>query len=244
MPPEAAQRKEAGHPIDPVEAELADLSYMVSHDLAAAVRHVSEFSRMLLSDLGGSLTPRQERYAERVQLAGGRCQRMLEQLLVFSRAQQKELACVTHDPATLIRMAMLQLSTEMHQSQAKVVIDPLEEVFADPDLMLLAFKHLLDNAIKFRRPETAPHIHITSPPTRNAWTIRISDDGVGVAPEYHEKAFRMFQRLNPESAYPGVGVGLTLCRRIARRHGGEVRFIDQAKGACVEMTIPHPGESL
>lgn len=230
--------------VNPVEAELADLSYMVSHDLAAAVRHVSEFSRMLLNDLGGTLTPRQERYAERVQAAGGRCQRMLEQLLVFSRAQQKELACVPHDPALLVRMAMLQLSEEIHHAKAKISISPLDEVFADPDLMLLVIRHLLDNAIKFHRPDEEPQIAVISAPTRNAWTLRLSDNGIGVAPEYREKAFRMFQRLNPETAFPGLGVGLALCRRIARRHGGEARFIDQSKGACVEVTIPHPGESL
>ena len=118
-----------------VEQELQDFSYMVSHDLAASFRHVSEFSRLLLNDLGENLTPRQRGYSDRIQTASGRCQAMMEQLLVFSRAQQKVLTPTTFDATLMMRMATLQLSEEIQSSKAEIAIGSLGEVYADRDLL-------------------------------------------------------------------------------------------------------------
>jgi light-regulated signal transduction histidine kinase (bacteriophytochrome) len=225
-----------------VERELEDFIYTVSHDVAASLRHVTEFSRMLHRDLGEDLTPRQQGYILRTQAAGERCQAMMEQLLTYSRAQQKVLERTLVDSALLMRTAMLQLSEETHASHAEITIGQMDSVVADTALLSASFRHLLDNAIKFARPGVAPKINIAARTTACGWALRISDDGLGVAPEYREKVFRMFQRLHPEGAYPGSGVGLPLCRRIARRHGGDVRFLDQAVGACVEMIIPQRGQ--
>jgi light-regulated signal transduction histidine kinase (bacteriophytochrome) len=242
MQPERTLSEIAPIAPDRVEQELQDFSYMVSHDLAASFRHVSEFSRLLLKDLGDNLTPKQQGYAKRVQFASGRCQAMMEQLLIFSRAQQRPLALARQDATLMMRIAAMQLSEEVHAAGAEVAIAPLGEVYADADLLSLAFRHLLDNAVKFRRPGVTPRVEISAAPVGLDWVLRVSDNGLGVAAEYREKAFRMFQRLQSEDAYPGVGAGLALVRRIARRHGGEARFVDQAEGACVEMVISSAGD--
>ena len=223
---------------DPVEQEFNDFAYIVSHDLAASFRHVSEFSRLLLGDLGPDLSVRQQRYAQRIQATTDECQAMIEQLLAYSRILHKPLALELVDATRLMRLAAMQHGAEIRQAKAEVIIEPLGEAYVDPDLMLQAFGRLLDNALKFARPGVAPRVEVSALHTHERWTLRVRDDGVGLESQYWEKAFRMFQRLHARDAYPGVGAGLPICRRIARRHGGDVCFVDHPRGACIEMTLP------
>lgn len=226
----------------PVDQEMEDVGYLASHDLAAQVRHVAEFSRLLIKDLGDGLTPRQQRFASRIAEANDRCQAMMEQLRLFAQVQQKPLALRRCDATQLMRTAILQHGEEIRASNAVVDIGPLGEVEADPELLVVAFRRLIDNAVKFGRPDIAPRLEARRHPLAGAWVVRLSDNGRGVEPEHQEKAFRMFQRLHPEDGLPGVGSGLPLCRRIARRHGGDVRFLDRPKGACIELSIPYTEE--
>lgn len=219
------------------ERELQEFSYIVSHDLAASCRHVAEFSRLLLAEFGDDLTSRQQAHADHIRTATEKSQLMMEQLLAFSRVQQKLLEVVRQDATPILRLAMLQLSI-VETIGIEVVVEPLGEVYADTKLLGMIFHELLDNAIKFRRPGTPLRIAVQAADDGAFWRLRITDNGFGIEPAFREKAFRMFHRLNGEGAYPGVGAGLAICRRIARRHGGEARFIDCADGACVEVALP------
>lgn len=221
--------------LDPVERELADFSYIVSHDLATSFRHVAAFSRLLMVELSDDLTRPQAFYVEHIRNATDRCQAQMEQLLAFSRVQQKTLALARCDATRVMETALLQLSAEA--ADAEVTIAPLGEVEADADLLLIAFKHLLSNALKFRREGPGHNVQVRPAPGDAAWRIRIRDNGVGLPARFHEKAFRMFYQLHPESALPGVGAGLSICRRVARRHDGDVRFLEQDAGACVEFSL-------
>jgi light-regulated signal transduction histidine kinase (bacteriophytochrome) len=221
------------------ELELQAFSYIVSHDLAASFRHVAEFSRLLLGELSEGLTSRQRSHAAHVGAATAKCQMMMEQLLAFSRAQQKGLRAEPQDATLAMQLTLLRLAGKARG--AEVSIGPLGEVVADPDLLAIAFHHLMDNALKFHRPGEGPHVSVEAVDDDDTWRMRITDNGLGVEPAYRDKVFEMFQRLNGEDAYPGVGAGLAICRRIARRHGGEVRFLDCAQGACVELALPRAG---
>jgi light-regulated signal transduction histidine kinase (bacteriophytochrome) len=223
---------------DAAEQELRELSYAVSHDLGASFRHLAGFSRLLVNELGHGLTDRQNELAERIRAASDKCQLMLEQLLAYSRLQHITLSPVRQDATPLMQLAMLQLALEVRVADAELVVEPLGEVDGDSALLATAFRHLLDNAIKFRRPGVAPHITVAAASDETHWRMRITDNGIGIEPAYRGRAFRMFQRLNGEEAYAGVGAGLAICRRIARRHGGEVWFLDCDAGACIELALP------
>jgi light-regulated signal transduction histidine kinase (bacteriophytochrome) len=225
------------------ERELQTFSYLVSHDLAASLRQVTEFSRLLAPPADAGLAGEDSLHARLLLNASAKCQLMLEELLVFSRAQQKALARAPQDAAAILRLPLLRLASQAQAAGGDITVGPLGEVFADPDLFLLAIGRLLDNAIKFRRTGIAPRITVEAAHDATFWRVRISDNGLGVEPAYREKAFEMFQRLNAESAYPGVGAGLAICRRIARRHGGEAEFLDCDEGACVQLSLPHAGRS-
>lgn len=224
-----------------VEQELQDFSYIVSHDLAASLRHMAEFSRLLVGDLNGGLTGRQRAYAERIAAANEKCQLMMEQLLVFSRLQQKPLERVLQDATPALRFAELKLDGALKIARAELTIEPLGDVYADSILLGQVLHHLLDNAVKFHKPSTPPQIRVQAAHDSRFWRVRFVDNGLGVEAAYRDKVFGMFQRLHGEDAYPGVGAGLAICRRIARRHGGEVTFLDCDDGACVELSLPREG---
>ena len=219
------------------EQELQAFSYIVSHDLAASFRHVSEFSRLLLCELGDGLTGRQRSHADHIRSATEKCQLMMEQLLLFSRVQQRVLKPVRQDATPALRLVIAQLDAA-EVAGAEVSIEPLGEVFADSELLAQVFRDLLENALKFRRSGARHRISISAGHDPAFWRMRIADNGIGVEAAYREKAFQMFQRLNGEDAYSGVGAGLTIARRIARRQGGDVNFLDCADGACVELSLP------
>jgi light-regulated signal transduction histidine kinase (bacteriophytochrome) len=221
-----------------VEQELQGFSYIVSHDLAASFRHVAEFSRLLGDDPDAGLSDRQHGHLAQIRAATDKCQLMMEQLLAFSRVQRSVLGRGRQDGTPTVRLAMLQLSAEIQEAGAEVSIAPLGEVYADMELLGLAAHHMLDNAIKFRRPNVPPRIAVEAVRDEVFWRLRVTDNGIGVDPAYRGKAFRMFHRLNAEGAYPGAGAGLAIIRRIARRHGGEAAFIDCAEGACIELALP------
>jgi len=219
------------------ELELQDFSYIVSHDLAATFRHVSEFSRLLVSEFGEGLTGSQAAYAARVSTATAKGQTMLEALLVYSRVQQRLMEIEARDATAMMQAALSALTPEVSASGATVSIAPLGAICGDPHLLAIAFEALLSNAIKFHGAGAHPKISVRSVTDEAFWRLRITDNGIGIEPAYREKVFRMFHRLNGEDAYPGVGAGLTVCRRIARRHGGEISFLDTAEGACVELSL-------
>ena len=221
-----------------LEAELSEFSYIVSHDLATVCRHLTQFSQLLLQEAGAELNPSQLSLAGHIQTAGGRCQAMMEQLLVFSRIQQRELKLASHDARKLVQIAVLQLSEDIRASSVDLKIATDGEVYGDADLLTKAFRHLLQNAIKFRRGDALCRVSIHTARTEGGWVGRVTDNGIGLAIDHQEKAFRMFWQLSAERGKPGVGAGLAICRRIARRHGGDVRFVPQPSGACLELAMP------
>lgn len=224
---------------DIVERELTEFSYIVSHDLAAPCRHLSHFSQLLLRDMGPKLTDSQRVYRNQIQAAGERCQVMLERLLLFSRAQACQLSWATHDAASLAKTALLQLSREVREANAEVSIGAMGIVHGDGNLLTTVFKELILNGIRFREPGRQCRLRVFAEPGRDCWVGCVADNGIGLAESYHEKAFQMFWQLSPDPSAHGVGAGLALCRRIVRRHGGELQFRPSSKeGTCVEVVLP------
>lgn len=224
-----------------IERELSEFSYIVSHDLAQAIRHLTEFSSLLTGQIGAEASETQAAYAGHVRRAGEKCAVMMDQLLAFSRAQQRPLTLKSCESTRAAQVAALQLSGALRACEATITIAPLGAQALDIDLMTDAFKYAFDNSLKFRTPGTAPQIVVTADHTPDLWVVRIADNGIGVALERQEKLFRMFYQDFAEGEYPGVGAGLALCRRILRRHGGDAVFLPAATGAILELSMPRSG---
>lgn len=225
--------------MEALEAELGDFSYIVSHDLATVCRHLTQFSQLLLKEVGEELTESQQSLAGHIETAGGRCQAMMEQLLAFSRLQQRPLNVARRDAKALVDAAVLQLGGEIRAADAEIAVSSTGEVTGDGELLTVALRHLIQNAVKFRRPDKRSRVVVDSRIENDCWVVRVIDNGIGLDSAQHEKAFRMFWQLSQPRGLPGIGAGLAICRRIARRHGGDVNFVSHDKGTCVEFVIPN-----
>jgi len=226
------------------EQELNEFTYIVSHDLAATFRHVRAFSDLLRQE--GGFTPRQDKYCSQVQTAADKCAAMLEQLLIYSRAMRQPLKLEDCALDGLVDTVRLRLGEEIRRSGAQFDIGPLGRARVDRDLFVQALHQLVGNAIKFRREGVAPRLEVRAAMDGPRLRLTLCDNGIGLADLDPERLFAMFTRGHAEGAYPGCGTGLTIARRILRRHGGEVRFVARPdgapEGACVEVELPRDEE--
>jgi two-component system, chemotaxis family, sensor kinase Cph1 len=224
---------------DAVESELREFSYIVSHDLATEFRHVSEFAKLLIKDLEQlSAEGAWRSNADIIISSSARCQAMLGQLRLYSRAQQAQIAWRECDARRLVETALLQISDQLRQAGARVRIEVSGRVCGEEKLLVDAIRRVVENAAQFPRTGAPLEIAIDgADQPQGAWRLRVSDNGEGLERQYWDKAFGMFWRLEPHANPSRVGAGLAVVRRILRRHHGEARFVECEEGACIELAL-------
>ncbi|MES1199900.1 MAG: sensor histidine kinase [Pseudomonadota bacterium] len=227
-----------------IEQEFCDLAYMVSHDLKTGFRHAVEFSRLLCASAEEGDKNGVVENARIVADAAARCQNMLDQIMAYSFVQQKPLKLGRREASKLVERALGECKNGAGAPGSTVKVHVTGSVTGDEDLLASAFRAVIANAMQFARRDRAATIEIVDERRGGSWVLRVSDDGVGLDRRYWESAFKMFWRLEPRRSSSGGGSGLTLARRIMRRHGGDVRFIPSNEGACVEFTLPYLGGGL
>nr|WP_281376962.1 PAS domain S-box protein [Deinobacterium chartae] len=219
--------------------ELQQFAYVASHDLQEPLRTVASYTELLAQRYRGQLDERADRYIEFAVGGARRMQRLIHDLLAYSRAGSSE---VTPEP-TSSEEALLEVLASLEQlvseSGARVSFDKLPEVRADGGQLRQLFQNLIANGLKFRRPDITPHIHISSEREGRMWRFSVSDNGIGIDPRYFERIFMIFQRLHSRESYEGNGVGLAICKRIVERHGGNIWLESEpGKGSVFHFTLP------
>lgn len=177
-----------------------------------------------------------------------RMQRILLDLLEYTRVSTHGLPLQPTDAAVTCQIALRDLELAIAESHATVVCDPLPTVLADPSQLAQLFQCLIVNAIKFRGSES-PQVHISARQTFEAsetsraltkvWEFAVCDNGIGIAPQYFERIFVIFQRLHTRQVYPGNGIGLAICKKIVERHGGRI-WVESVlgQGSAFYFTLP------
>lgn len=166
-----------------------------------------------------------------------RMQSMIDDLLALSRASRgPDLEPVPLD--TALDRAIDNLALAIEESGATVHRDSLPVVLGDDNQLARLFQNLLSNALKFRGT-AAPHIRVTAAASPREWIVSIADNGIGLDPAHAERIFLAFQRLHDQGEYPGSGIGLSLCKRIAERHGGRI-WVESlpGQGATFSFSMP------
>ncbi|MEU7768431.1 CHASE3 domain-containing protein [Nocardia sp. NPDC049190] len=210
-------------------AELEQFAYVASHDLQEPLRKVASFCQLLEKRYGAQLDERGKQYIDFAVDGAKRMQTLINDLLTFSRVGR---VTDRDEPTRLdhtLGKAMANLSASIDDSGASIE-QPAElpEISGDPTLLTMLWQNLIANAIKFRKPDHAPAVRIMCEPDDNAgWLISVSDNGIGIAPEFAEKVFVIFQRLHHRDEYSGTGIGLAVCKKIVEYHGGRI-WIDTA----------------
>jgi light-regulated signal transduction histidine kinase (bacteriophytochrome) len=149
------------------------------------------------------------------------------------------------DTAEALQHALTNLQGAIRESGARINVERLPATVAVRDVHLLQlFQNLIGNAIKYRG-KLPPVINITAGYDGGMWEVRVHDNGIGIAPEYHEQVFGIFKRLHTVDKYSGTGIGLAICEKIVHRYGGRiwVESEGEGKGSRFCFTIPGPSES-
>ena len=219
-------------------AELEQFAYVASHDLQEPLRKVTSFCQLLQRRYGGQLDERADQYIDFAVDGAKRMQVLINDLLAFSRAGRsaEELGPVACDAA--LATATANLSTQIAEAGAVIEAGPLPVVRGQLTLMSVVFQNLLGNALKFTGDQP-PRIVITAERDGAFWSFSVTDNGIGIEPQYADRVFLIFQRLHERAAYPGTGIGLAMCRKIIEYFGGRI-WLDTgvAEGARFRFTVP------
>ncbi|MBD1863195.1 MULTISPECIES: PAS domain S-box protein [Trichocoleus] len=202
---------------------LETFSYSVSHDLRAPLRSMQGLSQALLEDYGDRLDAIGQRYAQEISASAQQADQLVNDLLDYGRLSRAEIIVQPLNLTELVTTVVEKTEAEWQARPAMVTVDhPLPEVMGHRLTLIQALLNLLNNAVKFVPPDRQPQIHIWAE-LRSGWVrLWIEDNGIGIAPQYHERIFQAFERLHTRQAYPGTGVGLAIVRKGAERMRGRV----------------------
>lgn len=220
--------------------ELEQFAYIASHDLQEPLRKIQAFGSRLQGQLEGKLSERENDYFVRMQQAAARMQALIQDLLQYSKLSLQKKPFEWLDLQAVFQAACETLELQIEEAQASIICDPLPAIKADKRQIEQLFQNLLSNALKFQHPQRIPKITIKCQIISDKYVkIKVVDNGIGFEPRYQEQIFQVFQRLHARNAYEGTGIGLSLCRKIVQRHGGEMSAIGWPdKGAQFEIILP------
>ncbi len=219
--------------------DLEQFAYAASHDLQEPLRMVSSYTQLLEKRYQGKLGTDADEFVGYIVDGVSRMQKMINDLLEYSRAGRKEQELEAIDCNAVFDGALANVKATIEESGAVVTHDPLPTMIADGPQLAKVFQNLISNAVKFRSKEESPRVHIAAEEKQNQWLFSVRDNGIGIDPQFHNRIFAIFQRLNTKEEYPGSGVGLSICRRVVERHGGKIWVESElGKGATFYFTIP------
>jgi PAS domain S-box-containing protein len=222
-----------------INRELEAFNYSISHDLRAPLRSMQGFARALLEDADNQLSPTSQDFAQRIVNSGRYMDNLLQDLLEYSRLSLMELKLALVDLESILNEVLVHVEDEIQTRKAEIVIKrPLHPVLSHSTTLKQILSNLISNALKFVEAGKNPRIEIWSEMCDGHVRVFIRDDGIGIAPDYHEKVFGLFQRLHSSHTYPGTGIGLAIVRKGMERMGGRVG-VESVPGSGSKFWLDH-----
>lgn len=232
---------ELHHTLDALKRSNADLeqfAYAASHDLQEPLRMISTYTTVLERSLKKQEDDKTGQYFQILIESSRRMHSLIEGLLQYSRISSEKEEFRPVELSIIVSEVIKLLEIAVAESHAQIKVAPLPVIIANPVQMKQLFQNLITNAIKYRG-ERNPVIEINAEKKDGMVTISVKDNGIGISAEYFDKIFVIFQRLNDRSVYPGTGIGLSICKRIAENHGGRIWLQSEpGTGSTFFFTIP------
>lgn len=219
--------------------DLASFAEVASHDLQEPLRTITSFSQLLQMEYSSALDLEGEEYLHHIVKAAERMRLLLQDTLIFSRLRKASFPKERINCRQLVDSSLDSLADLLVRTQVQVhIVDDLPTLKTSP-LIDSVFTNLIGNAAKYRS-EPGGNIWVTAKEEDEQWTFCISDDGLGIEPEYRQKIFELFERLHPPEEYSGSGLGLAICRRIVEALGGRIWVeANEPRGSRFFFTLPH-----
>ncbi|MFO8010468.1 MAG: PAS domain S-box protein [Dehalococcoidia bacterium] len=236
--------KEREHYMEALERsnrELEEFAYVASHDLQEPLRMVSSYTQLLARRYQDQLDQDAHEFIAYATDGASRMQQLIEGLLSYSRISTKGKEFQPTDLESVLGEVYVNLKMVIEENNVIIIKDELPTVMADESQMSRLFQNLIENAIKYRGPNT-PTIHVSAERKRDGWLISLKDNGIGIEPQYGERIFTIFEQLHKRGQYSGTGIGLSICKRIVERHGGKIWVESEPdNGSTFYFTLPTGG---
>ena len=238
-------RKQLQDSLSESNAALEQFAYVASHDLQEPLRTMSSFAQLLTKKYDGKLDSEADKYLAFIVDASQRMSDLVRDLLEYARAATEEERPSSVALDEDLEAALTHLTQAVEESGASVTHDPMPTLQVDRGQMVRLFQNLIGNALKYRKPNQQPKIHVSAEQTGREWVIAIQDNGIGFDPQYAGSIFMPFKRLHQLGDYPGSGVGLAICKRIVEAHGGRIWAESMpGEGATFRFTLPAEGRPV
>lgn len=210
-------------------AELEQFAYIASHDLKEPLRMIAAYTELIDSRIASS-TPEVNEFAGYVHDGVRRMQALIDDILQYSRIGSIKNNVGNVNINAVLKETATVLAGKVEESGAALVYNDLPEVSGNRTLLQQLFQNLVENAIKFHRKGVAPLVEIKACDADEFWRFSVSDNGIGMSPDYYEKIFVIFQRLHSAQEFPGTGIGLSICKKIVEQQGGRI-WVKSEEGA-------------
>ncbi len=224
--------------------ELEQFAAIAAHDLQAPLRAVSSYLTLIARRYNDRLDENGREFIAYALGGTARMKTLINDLLTYSRVGTRGSRFAPTDCQAVFERVQHNLALTIKEQQAQVSSDVLPFILADETQLEQLLQNLVENAIKFHGPER-PRVHVGAerrqiPGSEQAeWLFSVRDNGIGIDPQFAERVFEIFQRLNTRSDYQGNGIGLAVSKRIVERHGGKIWVVSQpGQGACFYFTVP------
>jgi light-regulated signal transduction histidine kinase (bacteriophytochrome) len=218
-------------------SDLEQFAYIASHDLKSPLVSISGFAKLLEKDYKDKLDRNAHQYIDFIVNGIDRMSNLVNGLLTYSCIGTSNSKLNPIDVNKIFVRAIANLTVEIEKNGAKVAHDSLPTVIGNDILLEQLLQNLIGNAIKFHN-QKPPRVHISVEQKGGNWVFSVKDNGIGIASEYRERIFEMFQRLH-RSEYQGTGIGLAACKKIVELHGGNIWVESQpGKGSIFYFTVP------
>lgn len=219
--------------------ELKQFVYIASHDLQEPLRMVANYAQLLARRCRDKFDQDEKEFIGYVAGGAEMMQGLIADLLTYSRVSLKEKDLASVDFNKIIDQVLVNhLGQAVKESGARVTFDRLPTITADAPQMVQLFQNLIGNAIKYHSAKT-PQVMISAQKNGQQWQFSVADNGIGIAPEFHERIFMIFERLHSRDKFQGTGVGLAICKKIVEKHGGRIWLESQeGQGTTFHFILP------
>ena len=237
------ERKQFQQELARSNRDLEQFAYVASHDLQEPLRMVATYTQLLAERYRGKLDAEADKYIHYAVDGALRMQKLVQDLLTFSRAGRQGGAFESTDCNVVLQASLKNLEAAIQESHAVVRQDELPVVMGDGSQLIQVFQNLIGNAVKFRGSE-APVIRVSADAQGKEWVFSVADNGIGIAAEHKEKVFVVFRRLHTREEYAGNGIGLSICEKIIEHHGGRIWVESEpGRGSNFQFTLPIKGNT-
>lgn len=232
-------RKQLQDSLTESNSALEQFAYVASHDLQEPLRTVSAYSQLLTNKYRGMLDAEADQFLNFLLSASARMSELVRDLLAYARVATEEERPSSVALDEDLEAALTHLDQAITESGASVTHDPMPTLQVDRGQMVRLFQNLIGNAVKYRKSDQPPKVHISAEQKGAEWVISIRDNGIGFDPKHASAIFDPFKRLHTSEEYPGTGVGLAICRRIVQAQRGRIWAESQpGNGTTFCFTLP------